>query len=399
MNIIFTVQRPYHLLISNAYAEYIYNTYGLKSTFVISRFNPGSYKADYADIIQLPCKLPETRLRRAVNRLVYGGWLFPFNKVARKIDFRQKSILFVFTDLEPISDKLIRVLKKKSKSNIVVLIDEGVGTYSETNAVKKTFIRSIKKIVTALIGAETQTRAIGDNKNIDYAIVGNPEKYANLKKSQGQTIIKQNKDRVFRNSKTFVQNYIGRNLTPNVSRTAVVYLGQPFNEFGGFTSTEFEFLGVLFDMIPKDIRIIIKPHSAEARDKYDEIVKSFENVSLINQDLYDIPVECLVGGIIHAHSVMSYISSAGINIANIFPDVKSVFLFRMDKASKLAHESTFTNEIINDGIFSSPYNNIFIPKTANDLLAILSNGNADNGISVEQGPCETVYPEIDILMK
>lgn len=54
-----------------------------------------------------------------------------------------------------------------------------------------------------------QYKAIGDNPNINYAIVGNKNLYETLEKSRGQNVFAQNKNLLFSSTEDFLKRYLG----------------------------------------------------------------------------------------------------------------------------------------------------------------------------------------------
>ena len=75
----------------------------------------------------------KTVFNRVIQRLVYGGRFF-FLTSLKQIVRSSHTILFVFNDNEPITNKLVREVKK-IRNNKVAIIEEGIGIYSHSNII------------------------------------------------------------------------------------------------------------------------------------------------------------------------------------------------------------------------------------------------------------------------
>lgn len=402
MNIIFVVSRAYHLLVADAYAQYIFNTYGLRCTIITFGFNAENYSADFGQVIKISDKHFGKKFCRAWQRLLYGGWLFPFSKIARNINCKKKSILFTFCDFDPIPTKLIRILKRKNRMNKVVLIEEGVGTYSITNQnAEKTFGRTTRHILSALLGAGIQCRAMGDNRDIDYVIVNDVEKYRALDKAASQIVLRQSKSTIFGDSFRFLDRFLDKAVrdTLETVKSDIVFLGEPVWGFGDLTSDECAFMEHIVGLFPANTKILIKPHPAEKKGKYTDFVRRFENVELVDERLNGVPIECLMGDVMHPQMTLSFYSSAGINIANTFPNIFSVFLYKLDSAKTLSETIPLENEVINDDVFVGPFHNIGVPNTDAELREMIAAHVSAEKTSTDNALQNGGYPEIDVVMQ
>lgn len=92
---------------------------------------------------------------------------------------------------------------KKIRNNKVAIIEEGIGIYSHSNNNKLTIKQQIRYFFTSILGSPMQYKAIGDNPNINYAIVGNKNLYETLEKSRGQNVFAQNKNLLFSSTEDF----------------------------------------------------------------------------------------------------------------------------------------------------------------------------------------------------
>lgn len=195
----------------------------------------------------------KTVFNRVIQRLVYGGRFF-FLTSLKQIVRSSHTILFVFNDNEPITNKLVREVKK-IRNNKVAIIEEGIGIYSHSNNNKLTIKQQIRYFFTSILGSPMQYKAIGDNPNINYAIVGNKNLYETLEKSRGQNVFAQNKNLLFSSTEDFLKRYLGTSFS--YQRADIIYLGQPFDEYGKRLPDEEKCLEELFSLVEENKTILI----------------------------------------------------------------------------------------------------------------------------------------------
>ena len=256
-NIIFVALTTYQLYVSDSYSKYIKEHYPDKNVHIIC---VGLERDNYTppqevDLIMLP-NMNKTVFNRVIQRLVYGGRFF-FLTSLKQIVRSSHTILFVFNDNEPITNKLVREVKK-IRNNKVAIIEEGIGIYSHSNNNKLTIKQQIRYFFTSILGSPMQYKAIGDNPNINYAIVGNKNLYETLEKSRGQNVFAQNKNLLFSSTEDFLKRYLGTSFS--YQRADIIYLGQPFDEYGKMLPDEEKCLEELFSLVEENKTILIKPH-------------------------------------------------------------------------------------------------------------------------------------------
>lgn len=366
-NIIFVALTTYQLYVSDSYSKYIKEHYLDKNVHIIC---VGLERDNYTppqevDLIMLP-NMNKTVFNRVIQRLVYGGRFF-FLTSLKQIVRSSHTILFVFNDNEPITNKLVREVKK-IRNNKVAIIEEGIGIYSHSNNNKLTIKQQIRYFFTSILGSPMQYKAIGDNPNINYAIVGNKNLYETLEKSRGQNVFAQNKNLLFSSTEDFLKRYLGTSFS--YQRADIIYLGQPFDEYGKMLPDEEKCLEELFSLVEENKTILIKPHPRDACDKYENLAKKFRNVKVFSNTLSQLPIECLLKGL-NTSVLFSFNSSAGVNIANSFPNIKSIFLIKTETFRPIHKYWNKIGAIYDDSIYNSKNNNTFLPMSDKQIMDLL----------------------------
>ena len=226
-NIIFVALTTYQLYVADTYSKHIKEHYQDRKVYIICvGLEIDNYTPSYnVNLVKIP-NLNTSFFRRIIQRLVYGGRLFSFTSL-KTIVGNTDTLLFVFNDNEPVTNKLVREVKKL-RYNKVAIIEEGIGLYSYSNNGKLTIKQCIRFLLTSLLGSPMQYKAIGDNPNIDYAIVGNKDLYETLEKSKDQKVFIQNKNLLFSSSEDFLRRYLGTSLC--CKKADIIYLGQAFDK-------------------------------------------------------------------------------------------------------------------------------------------------------------------------
>lgn len=381
----------YQLYVTDSYLRYIQDNYEDVDGYVISvGLDISKYKnKNQFKIIDIP-NLNCSFITRIWQRIFWGGILFSFSPL-RNLFKKDKSVCFVFNDNEPISNKIVREAKKKN--NRVVIIEEGIGIYSYTGNTRLTMHQKLRKIITAALGSPMQYKAIGDNPNIDYAIVSNVELYKKFDKAKKQIVLYQDKEVLFKHSGDFLEQFSDD--TDRIGSVDYVYLGQPFDEYGRMLEDEKNCIIELFELIPNGKVVLIKPHPRESSDKYDVIEKRFKNVRVLRNTMAGLPVECLVGSLCPS-TMISFNSSAGVNLANIFSDINCVFLFNSLVYKPIYKYWNKTSAVYPEDIFKSKNHNICLPKTDQELREALNRKNET--INIRKNNMETKFIEIDRVL-
>lgn len=362
MKTIFVALTSYQLYISSIYACYI-KEHGLSddvriiSVGISNLFLPDDTGIDFFEIEDLN----KSYLKRVWQRLYWAGRLFCFCPLKKYIK-GSKIALYIFNDNEPITSNLIREVKKTNA--IVSIIEEGIGIY----AVTKDEIKgsAVRRFITCLLGSPMQYKAIADNKNIDNVICSNISLYKSLEKSRGKNLFLQDKNGLF----SYAEGHIRGINNGDIRKDAdVMILGQPFSTFGTLIDEEESFYTKILELVPAKYSIIIKPHPRDAIDKYDCFQS--HRCHIINNIEAQYPVESLIS-LYHVRFVVSFNSSAGINIANSYPQIKSCFLFQSNFGLELFNRWSNTYSDYDLSIFTSKYNNIYLVRNQDELLKVFS---------------------------
>ena len=387
MKVIFIALTSYQLYISSVYALYIKEKDLANNISIISVGIPNYFLFDNDNIEFFYIDdLNKSYIKRVWQRLYWGGRLFNFCPLKKVISGNNNQI-FIYNDNEPVTAKIIKEVKKYENSKVTI-IEEGIGIYSTTEVSKRGSV--FRKLITMILGSPMQYKAIGDNSYIDNVICGNTALYESLSKARGKRILYQNKEQIFRYKheklKSIVQDKTHINYHPDI-----MILGQPFSPFGELTGAEKEYYDKLISLIPKDFQIMIKPHPRDAVGKYEQYVS--DRCFVISNEQALLPIEVIVK-YFEINYVISFNSSAGINIAACSPKTKCIFTFKTDIGKELFKIWDSGYSKYDDSIFMSKNNNTFFPVTTDEMRSMLltkgfvsaefENHNIDNNFSFEE---------------
>lgn len=200
--IIFVALTTYQLFVSDAYANYIYINYNMQSIIIFMRGETKfKIKSDAYEIVEVPY-LNNNVITKIWQRLYYSGRLFSASPLYKIVNNICNGYIFVFNDYYPISKNLIKYMSK-SKTNTVILVDEGIGTYAKTKEYKISIKNKIKNIFYKILGSPMIYNVIGESKEIRYAIVGDTNQYKDKECSKHQIVLKQNKSLLFHSADQF----------------------------------------------------------------------------------------------------------------------------------------------------------------------------------------------------
>lgn len=395
--VVFVALTSYQLYISDLYASYIMDTKKNVDVIVVTvgvRLGRIIENVKYT-IYPIP-EMNKNVITRVWQRLYWGGNLF-FLTYLNRVLTGNKMALFVFNDNEPITNKIIRTTKKNSMDNIVSIIEEGIGIYAHTSRRSLSLKEKIRLMITTILGSPMQYKAIGDNLLIDYAIVGNDILYKSLNKASTQRVLQQSKSTLYSNSEEFLKHYSGNKY--NDIQVDCVYLGQPFDEYGNLIEEEKNCIEKIISNIGYSRKILIKPHPRDAEHKYDYFEKKFNNVILLKNELAKLPIECFINSF-EINCVISFNSSAGVNIANTFERIKCVFFIKTDFAEPLKLYWNRIGSVYDDEIYDSPYRNIFLPENLEEIIEIVERENSGMvNIYQRKNKKGTCYSEIDKIFQ
>ena len=372
--IFFITGTQYQFLVADIYARYIYDKYNIRSTvihsyfpnFDISRFNTnGKYTL----------LLYTYNNKNVIGKCIFSlqcGYLFPFSKWKKLFDSDHRIITFIFTDLNKLADRLADLTKQINENNLVYLIEEGNLTYEDPselrmNHEKLWYIKH--KLTKILFGIERRSKVIGDNPLIDGVIVKNPERYGKLEKSKGKQIIQQDKD-IMLLSGDFAEHY---GSAAKDLHCDILYLGDPHYRNGKYFEAEDECISSILSAIPSELSVLLKPHPRDLIEKYDNIIKKFDNVRITDEETAVIPIEPLIE-IVNPKAVIAIESTATITLANMYPDLKSFVMKNIPEASVMFEKLIDAGEEVphfGDDVYQGENDNIFIPDSLEELHKML----------------------------
>ena len=115
--------------------------------------------------------------------------------------------------------------------------------------------------------------------------------------------------------------------------------------------------------IPSEFSVLLKPHPRDLIEKYDNVIKSFDNVRITDKETAVIPVEPLIE-IVNPKAVIAIESTATITLANMYPNLKSFVMKNIPEASvKVPH--------FGDDVYQGENDNIFIPDSLEEFQKML----------------------------
>lgn len=391
--IYFIALTTYQLFVADVYSEYIRKNYNYDVKIITvgladSEYNPGSG----CSIFRVP-DLNDTKIHRIWQRLYWAGRFFKLSKLYKTISFSGENIYFVFNDNEPITNNLI-CRAKENKENKVVIIEEGIGIYSYSEERKLLSHEKLRLMFTTILGSPMQYKALGDNVLIDFAVVGNVDLYQSLAKSKKQVVIQQSKVGLYKAAPGFISRYVASDVTEQ--KADILYLGQPFDEYGRLLDEEQECLEKLFESVAGNREILIKPHPRDSKEKYLHFEKKYNNVRIIEGKIAELPAECLISGW-GVKMVISFNSSAGVNIANSFRDIKAIFLYKSELFRPVRKYWNRIGAIYDDSIFYSQYFNIVVPETDEEIQdCLIKPSSSFTNTSI--GNDSQTFTEIDLIV-
>ena len=401
VQICFITTTQYHFLVTDIYSRYLYDHYGITPTVLYRRFD--NFDISRFDVQNKYHIVPYTANKNSIiGQSIFAfrcGYLFRFSEWNTLLDREKRIILFVFNDRSKLTQKMIDIVKEYDSNNMVVLVEEGFDTYSDSLDIKHERIWCLKhKISKALFGIGRTSKVIGDNPQIDTVIVNKPERYAQLNKARNQEIIQQSPNLLL-NAKEFAFQYAKARI--NSLECDVLYLGQPYYKDGQYNEHENECISFLFSALPNTASILIKPHPREHTEKYKKLL-IHDNVTIMSDDVAALPIETLIG-ITKVKIVITIQSSAAITLANLFPSIV-VFVLRNIPEAKImlekAEEAGEELPQIDDSFFAEENSNVFLPDTINcfrelvrkHLVKAFAQEDTTDNINMS-------FPEMDALIK
>lgn len=335
--VVFECFNSYTLYVSWVYAAILHDVYGFQSNLIwretIFKL-PESIKTNWpsGQIYSIPINQRKTikwfpkMLSPVINYLGYMREIINTKKTIRsyfKISHYPK-LLFIFKDNTIYDVEIIKKFKKLSNLK-VVLIEEGAGIYSDILSQPFSLQKSLKK----LLGIPKEVFfAQGQSKLYDYVICRFPNKFNKV--SNRTQIIQQSNIFVYKYSKIFIEFFAGKEAIHQ--HYDCIYFSQPISEEGAIVpnankiESEIEVLKTIFSVIPSTISVGIKNHPLENKNKFDEIVDLFPNVSLLEDRLQMIPGELLY--LIFKPIVLTPYSSLAMNLYALSRNIKIILLYK-----------------------------------------------------------------------
>ena len=326
----------------------IENTYIIYSTSIIdapkalknNKYNncvidPRKYKNIRNSIIEIPIISALVHEKRIVEGII--GYI---NE--QEPDINQTISVVVFRDVALRESLLIKDIKQIYKSVEVIMVEEGLGVYKNTNKPSVSLKTLVKKTIYHILGLPTiylDELPHGSNPLTDQIICSHPEKLNSTNQTNGKKIIKQ--INVF--NKDYCDYFIREVMMVEITQKnyAFVFLTQPLfpTDKPKVNDKYDKFLNHLFKLLSYYGNVVIKPHPLDQWD-YDKYES--ESINMCPKELSKIAFELLFGYFGNPRALTFY-SSAACNIQSKEP---GIFLY--DFFPEIIDKDIFTKESFND---------------------------------------------------
>ena len=276
----------------------------------------------------------------------------------QELDHNQKICIVVFRDVALRESILLKKIKKIYKSVEIIMIEEGLGVYKNTD---KPSI-SIKKIAKEAIYSIFRMPTIylyelphGSNPLTDQIICSHPEKLISTKQTKGKKLLKQID--IF--NEEYCDFFIRKVMKTNLAQRKYdfVFLTQPLFPTDSVTiNAKYDvFLLDLFALLSNYGNVVIKSHPL---DQWNYEKYECEQINRCPEELSKVAFELLFGYFCNPRAITLYSSAA----CNIQSNKASIFLF------------DFFPEIINKDLFKKEFfadNNLIRCQSFEELKEIL----------------------------
>lgn len=268
------------------------------------------------------------------------------NKMKRYLRTNPFTILFVYNDQNVISRLIIQLAKKYNPSVKIILIEEGFALYDSENHT----IGAIKKAIFKLLFIPgPYGHSIGANTKINVIIARKPGLVPSFKR-KGKLILQQSVEPI---NDFYLRDYMESVLDISITQIAdqmncdYLYIGQPLLENGIDLTTQIQTIEKVFSLISPNKLIIIKPHPREDAVKYNTLLKKMKNVSLITENLKNIPAEIIYKAV-PSCTLVTVSSSAGINASYLQgkPPILLYNLFALQNFDEQLRKLTGKNALV-----------------------------------------------------
>lgn len=285
-------------------------------------------------------------LEKAICKIKYT-YLFRIISLHRSMR-KDMDGLYVFNFNDPLTKNMIRYAPAMAK---VTYVEEGLGSWNRS-----------------WNGGTAPER-------VDCALMGEPEMFRKTHANFSGEIMKLDYQEFFNRERAagFCRLTSGNT---QIGRMDYLYLGICENETVE-TKYEIEILEKVIRLIPKDKTFYIKKHPRDMGRKYYDLVEKNPNVKIMNREVNQVPVECLIWTN-NISTILSIMSSAGVYIPYIKKGIRSVFLYKMEliKETKLYSSGLFQEgELESFNRFLAQKDDIYCPQNDEQLKQIL--GSSD----------------------
>lgn len=403
VQVLFISTTQFTFMISDIYARYINDRFGI-SPVVMSRIFDGFDFSDFdtgGKYTIEPFRFDNSNILGQSMFALKCGYLFNATRWRQLLDTKKRIVLFVHNDRSKLVSRMIECVKEADCRNTVVLVEEGNDTYAASLAIRHEALWKLKhRISRILFGAGRTSRVIGDNPLIDYAIVKDPEKYSALSKAGCQIVIRQTSGLILKAGR-FVSNipfFAGDGL-----KCDVIFLGQPFYKKGRRYGYEEICISGFIEAVPPSAKILIKPHPRDLEGKYHVFEDKYDNVSVVKEGLDKIPVEALMemSGAVMAVTIQS---SAVLNLADMFPEIRCIVLRKTPEARDLLKKLQEAGEElprVDDDFFTRGHENVDLVTDmaeCKEILKHISSGDVRKK-GTDEHETKVTFDEIDTVME
>lgn len=278
-----------------------YSDYKIEQRFYLKYFD---------SVVYVPSYINDNILIKQFKKCYYGGHLYKFTNIHNYLKNKNKTICFIFSDQECLSYKALVDLYKK-KDNVIILTEEGLGTY-----VKNSKLPLKTMLINKILGINT-LKYVGESNKYDYVFVKKPNKLE-VDKFLDKKVILENE---FFNDFNFI-NDLNINLDSILlNNKFILFLGSPIDQL---KINKDEYVRIIKEIILKfnnQYRIVIKPHHMEDISIYNGL----KDIILIDKYSW-VPAELIVQKY-NPIALFGIYSASIMNIAQLKPNLSIYLLY------------------------------------------------------------------------
>lgn len=249
------------------------------------------------------------------------------NKIFKK---KHNSILCVFSDVAIDAQFLMEINKRNNSKNMNILIDEGIGLYLNRKE-KKDYSSLFRKILKLYRFNPSSNISIGEYSDLDAIFAKEPNDLPEFLKKSNKDIIQQDTNYIFCKETTeWFLEVLDIDIKPlvSVSDKVVVILGQPLRFLGMDEDKEIKIWESIFKIIPESYAILIKPHPTDKKNKYNSLLKSRANISILDNNYALLPIELIFSQFNRAITISAF-SSATMNVKYINEKIYNIYIYKI----------------------------------------------------------------------